>query len=694
VGDLAWTWLAAPYVACALAMVAIVLVGGLIRGDRVMRLGSIGAGATALPWAVCSTVAACTNDPALATRLYRLGNGPIAFVGPALLLVLLGVTGQLERYRWVARIAGLISIVLLVICWATPWTIPTVHRVPAGIYYISAGPMTGVHFGQLVIWLVVGLVIARRSTPTRERRVMMRILIAVLALGAVGITDMLLVYDVAGVYPIAWGPILIASALALYLVARTDLLRSQGLDRGVVIELIAFALTVAAVAAITLAIGEVSPLAEAAIASAIWVTAMAIAWGIARQRPTRARDVRALDGFVAQLADVDDVPRIGELVATLWQRTIGIRFRALWAADGDELVSGAERWKLDPEVVTGLVVPAEPLAVIDLATMRLGALRDKIEALGTVHGAQLIVPLLDRGSLVGLVEADHDLALREDERGLVADSARAAARALTYAALARSAARERETAREVEVAEAMRLQTAASRDDELGRWAVAAEYRSAPRTTGACWSAALLADGRLAVLVAEAQTHGVPAALATAALTGAFAAATHGPSSPTTNELVTGLRASAEGAVRGGEPIAAFLAILDATARTIEWVCAGHPGAHLMPHVAFDLAVSGATKRPQPVALGGGGERLGASVEIATRGLTTLAPGTMLIVASAGMRHDDAAWEDTLRTLAAAGSRLPALAVETVAKRGEPSEDLLAIVVRHRAARPSEPVLG
>ena len=48
------------------------------------------------------------------------------------------------------------------------------------------------------------------------------------------------------------------------------------------------------------------------------------------------------------------------------------------------------------------------------------------------------------------------------------------------------------------------------------------------RTTGAGWSAIELPDGRLALLVTEAQAHGVAAALATAALTGAFAAATAG----------------------------------------------------------------------------------------------------------------------------------------------------------------------
>ena len=348
--------------------------------------------------------------------------------------------------------------------------------------------------------------------------------------------------------------------------------------------------------------------------------------------------------------------------------------------------------------MTWLVVHAEPLSIVDLSTARLGERRGKLESLGSAHGVQLIVPLIDRGSLVGLVEADYDRALREDERGLVAESARAAARALTYIALAKTAAVERGTAREVEVAEAMRLQASASRDDELGRWGVAVEYRSAARTTGAGWSATLLSDGRLALMVTEAQANGVPAALASAALTGAFAAATIGARGLALDELPSNLRASAEGVVRGGEPVAAFLAILDAEARKVEWACAGHPGGHLMPHVAYEMMRSGDVPRPKLVALGAGmlGNRLGESMKVDTRGTTTLAPDAMMVVASTGLRgKDDERWEQTLRALAAAGSRLATLAVEAVlANSGEPPEDLLAVVVRYRPERPSEPIVS
>ena len=95
--ELEWNWLAVPYLACVAALVALLLVVALLRGDRVMRMGMLGAAISALPWAVCSAMACCTTDPEIATRVFRLGNAPVAFIGPNLMLVLLGVSGQLER---------------------------------------------------------------------------------------------------------------------------------------------------------------------------------------------------------------------------------------------------------------------------------------------------------------------------------------------------------------------------------------------------------------------------------------------------------------------------------------------------------------------------------------------------------------------------------------------------------------------
>lgn len=656
--SLRWSWLAAPYVVCSAVIACVGLAGALIRGDRVMRLGVIAAASTALPWSLCQAFTACTDDPVLATRLLRLGEGVVALIGPNLMLVLLATSGQLERYKWFARIAGIAGGTVLVISWSTPWVVTGVQTLAHGMFYMRPGPLAGLSTSQLPIWLGAGIVLVRRSTPKVERRRNTRLILGVLVCGAIGSLDMLILYHVRNGYPIAWLSATLAASIALYLVLRTDFIRPQGFDAAGLLELLAFMASIVAVAVIVRALGGVTPVAVAIIASAAWTTLLGISWAVSRLRPVRVASDRALEQFVTRVVTLDDEARIAERLTALWQKSIGIVVRRVRTTG------------FDPEVASWFVRNPDALALTDLATMRLGPLRPKLEALGA--DASLLVPLVDRGELAGLVEARYDKALRDVERGVVAESARAAARALTFAGLSRAAQRERETAREVEVADALRLQASASREAELGTWAVAAEYRTAARTTGAGWSAIELADGRLALLATEAQTQGVPAAFATAAVTGAFAAATLGK--VTLDEVLEAMQVSAGGVMRGGEPVRAFIALIG---REIEWACAGHPGAFLVGPVASLEAGAplGSIKNARPDA-----------VPISTaRGTLALAPDSLLVVASTSLRGDDeAAWEAQLRSAAFASGRLATVLVEETLKRGAPDGDLLAVVVRAR----------
>jgi hypothetical protein len=675
---------------CTAVIAAVAIATALIRGDRVLRLGVIAAAASAIPWSMCQALAVCTDDPAFAEDLIRLGQGPVAAVGPNLMLVLLGVSGQLERYRWIARIAALIGAFFFVICWSTDWIVPGVQQLPSGMFYMTPGPLTGPHVTQLVLWLFVGLVIARRASPRGERRRTMKMLLGVLVVAAIGSVDTLLLYRIWGVYPVAWVSASVAAAVALYLVLRTDLLRPQGFDRGVAVELGLFLAATTFIAGLTYLLGTASVLPIVTLSAIAWVLLTGLAWASVRGKPARVKGERELDRFVARVPTFETELKIQDKLTSLWFHAVGITVRTLWWRDGTELTTqDGTRWQVSPDVIAWLLQNREPLAVVDLATMRLGDARAKLEEFAAAHNPDLIVPLCDRDELVGLVEAKYDKALRVTERGLVAESARAAARGLTFVGLARAAVLERDTARQVEVADALRLQASASREASLGRWAVAAEYRTAPRTTGAGWSTIELPDGRLALLVTEAQAHGVAAALATAALSGAFAAATAGTAPVTLDEVLRTMRASSEGVLRGGEPVAAFLAILDAKNATLDWACAGHPGAFLTgPIAAVETALpagSATGPRPKAVALTGGPRVRGASLHAARRGKDPYFSDYVLVVASTALRgEDDAAWERELLELAPAGGRLATTLVERALAAGEPAEDLLAVVVRSR----------
>ncbi len=687
--DLRWSWLAAPYLVATALIFTVVIVTALIRGDRVLRLGVIAAASSAIPWSLTQGLAALTDDPRFATLLIRLGQGPVAAVGPNLMLVLLAVSGQLERYRWIARISYLIGGFFWVMCWSTGTVVPGVQKLPSGIYYTTVGPLTGLALSQLVLWLGVGLVIIRRSSPRGERKRTLRMLLGVLVLGAIGSLDTLLLYGIWGVYPIAWLSASAAACVALFLVVRTDFLRPQGFDRAMAVELAAFGISVALVGGLALLLGTSSTLPLVTLSAIGWALMTGFAWESARGRTPRIAGERELDEFVARVPTFDDETKITERLSSLWKKGVGIEVTALWWHDGEMFTThDGRRWKLDPEVVAWLVENSEPISVIDLATMRLGGMRAKVEAVTSAHNADLVVPLSDRGELVGIVEGSYDKALRQSERGLVAESARAAARALTFVSLGRAASRERDVARQVEVADALRLQASASREAELGRWAVAAEYRTAPRTTGAGWSAIELADGRLALLVTEAQAHGVAAAFATAAITGAFAAATAGTTRVTLDDVLRTMRASSEGVLRGGEPVAAFLAIFDAQAQTIDWACAGHPGAFLIgPITTENVPATGSMNvaRPKSTVLSGGPRVRGASLHAARRGVTGYVADTLLVVASTALRgEDDKAWESRLLESAPTSTRLASVLVDQSLKAGDPLEDLLAVVVRAR----------
>jgi hypothetical protein len=412
---LAWNWLCVPYLVCALSLAAVGLLAAIIRGDRVLRLGTIGAAISSLPWAVSSVLIACTQDPGLAARLLRFGNGPLSLVGPCLMLILLGVTGQLERHRWIARLGGVIGVALMAVCWGTPWIVAAARELPSGMYYLAPGPLAGLHFAQIAIWLAIGIAIARRSmTSGGERRNLVRMILAVLVLCTIGSTDLLIVYGAAGAYPVAWLPATVAASVAFYYELRSDLLRPQGVDRAALFEVVVLALVVGVLGGIVAVTGAGAPIAIAGGASLLWVSALGVVWARKHARPVRVARERALEQFVVSLGDLDSEPRVVERLTELWKE-ISIEVRALLRVEGDRLVdvvTGVTR-ELDRDVAAWLVSHGELLAAADLGTMRLRAMRPKLEALAAGSTA-LVVPLVDRGGLVGLVEAHRIGALRED----------------------------------------------------------------------------------------------------------------------------------------------------------------------------------------------------------------------------------------------------------------------------------------
>ncbi len=674
---LTWSWLGAPYFACAIAVAAVAIAAAALRGDRILRLAVIGAATTTFPWALCSGMAACASDAETATRLLRIGQGPVALVGPNLLLLLFGVSGRLERHRWIARIAAAFGSTLLAVCWLTDLIVPGARRLESGLWYLTSGPLTDLHVSQLTIWLGLGLFLVRGTSTAGERRRLIRMLVFVLGLGATGAVDMLVVHGVWDSYPVAWLPVTVVAILAFYMVTRTKLLRPRGIDDHAVLEALGFgaAAVVISVLASTMAASDHVPFVI--LSATAWGVCLGVAWTVADRRPI-VPAMEALERFGGALADVDDDAIIVQQLAELWRaRGPSVVIRRVWRhRDGALSAVGSPATRSLPSDVGRWLVEHElPLSAGELETMYLGGLRPGLEALVHARGVTVIVPLVDRAELVGLVEADAGDALRDADRALLHESAKMAARALTYAALAREATRQGELAREVEIAEAMRRHAGRSVVDDGGPWRVLVEYRPAPRSAGAGWASRRLPDGRLAVLVTEAPHPGVAAALATAALTGAFVAATSGSRPIELGDLVESLRASADGVVRAGAPLFAFIAIVDQADGRVAWACAGHPGGAV-------VALGAERDRAAVVALGGGRPDPRASLIEAIRGTTEIPADRALVIASASVRGgDEVSWERRLRAAAADPRKLAAAITETAPRSSASIEDRLAVAV-------------
>src|SRR5690606_13615551 len=165
-----------------------------------------------------------------------------------------------------------------------------------------------------------------------------------------------------------------------------------------------------------------------------WAIASGAAGTVVRSRPVRVAAERELEQFVARVATFDDEAKIAERLGALWRSAIaGCELTTLWWRDGDSFVNGSrERWAIDSALATWFVHHSEALAMHDLATMKVGPIRAQLEAIaarrreGRDADSGVVVPLIDRDELVGIVEAQTTSALRESERGLLADSARAA----------------------------------------------------------------------------------------------------------------------------------------------------------------------------------------------------------------------------------------------------------------------------
>ena len=597
-GELALRAQAAPFVVLVVALLVVGIAAISQRGDRLIRTAVLLVITAALPWASCLALAASTLDPVLAERMFRVGNASISLIGAGLLFLILAVAGRIERHRGLVVAAFVCASLSACLEWSTDLIVRGVQMTPLGMLYAKAGPLNGLHAGQIPLWAGVGIVIARRGArggrDLRRRDQVKRMLI-ILVLAIAGTGDMLLAQGVVVIFPSAWLPGILACGLALHTIRRGDLLQGVGVDRVAVLELVAFVGAASCVMGLAWALDETAldtPLALGLLAAPLSALALAIGLGLRtsqqRTEPVEAAADRALDHFAetvqAATSDVGVVASFAELV----RLHAGLDDVRLWRVRSDALVAVAPSPSppvLDARVRAWLAANPGPLVSYEIGTLRLGGLRAPIEAFVAALDADLVLPLVDRDALVGLAAAQvrGGRVLRPGERDLLRDAAAAAARALTFAALTAEAVALEGTAREVEVAQA--VQAARAGNDvclNVGPWRVAAGYRAAARVAGDVWSWSPLPDGKLLVVIADVVGRGVPAALVSAAVAGAFEATPALLGGHVGPADVLQLLHDTVRQVGAEQRVSAFAAVLDPGGGVVRFASAGHRGGYLV----------------------------------------------------------------------------------------------------------------
>ena len=693
-----WRLVCVPYVVLTAALLLFGIVVMMMRGDLVMRLGMIATVACALPWAAGNALAVSTMNQQVAERLVRAGDGPIALMGPAMLLVLLGASGRLDAFRPMVMIASLLATLSTILTWSTTWMVSGVQLLPSGIYYAGGGPLLFPHILQILVWPALGVWLARPAVGNGKEPFRMQHVLALICLASVCIADGLLASGIGGYFPVTWIAGLAAVGIGFHQLLRTDMLRARGFDRARSIELGLVAIST------VITFGIVTELMRAHT-SAIVIAALV------SPLPVAAVVLATILGRTKRVAIVDEVPllaRFHEIITTFSsEREIEAAAAEMWRASGR--VDDVRLWMIDANLAQGAVATdghIVPLAIEQLASSlvhdpRVIARTDvsagsSLEMLVKECGPDVVCPLIAGDRWIGVLGARRlpDQALRGMDREQLRDASVGVATACTYLALKREAEVAADAARELEVAQAVSEQSAERRRAEIAGWEFAASYQSVARVAVNVWAWEALPDGRATLLMADVAGRGVAAALLSSALSGAFSAAVASATRSTTSlDLIMALDDAMAGIAAQGTHTPAFVAVFSSVdgISQIEWTNAAHTGAMIYRMAGIGDPVSNARR------LGGESNPLGDTTPAFANGNTTLEPDAVLVTVSRGVVDatdakqrvwGDARLDRAIRTAGRADA-IPGAVRDAVTEflgGQEPPGDLLIVAARSTIA--------
>jgi len=576
------------------SLLAVMVMAALTRGHALIRIGLVLICLSSLPYAVGLTLGMSVHDPAVSHVVSKGLVGGVGLIGPSLMFTVLADTGRLGRYRWLVTLAFAVAIAAAIITFTTDWVVqPTMWKTPLGFYFHSAQPLDTLVVAQLPLWALAGYRLSGMGTAgprsTRQARVR-RGIVVTLILAVLAVSDALLSHGI-GIYPFGVIPGTAAVWVMLVAIRKQDFLHARGFDTAGLIEL---GLGAAALVAVSLGLwwlaghGLSRPwllaLALAPVLALVQLVALIVRARYREAAPAASDAEIQLEEYVELTGRLDDEARLVAPLAELLAAHAALPGAGLWMVDaaGHLAEIGGDRVEtFDPRLKPWLVVNRDPLVFDELATKRLGGLREPIERfLGALHG-EVLAPLVDRDALVGvIVGAPPDgRALRAPELAVLAQAARATAKAITYVSLFREAAARIEVAKEVEVAAAVQqARSAGEQSYRFGDCEVDGYYQPATQFGGHWWTACEIEDGRFAVVLGDVTGSGVSAALVSFTAEGACETARlmYGASVEVIS-LLEMLDASMRNLGGERQTMSCFAAIFDPDNRRVTFANAGHP---------------------------------------------------------------------------------------------------------------------
>jgi len=538
--------LSVPFVVAMATVVAVILYVSLVRGVAILRLSLLLIAVGILLFVAGLALVASTHDEVVATWLYRFNLALLPLASSGVLLFLLALAHRVSHHRVLVAVAMISSAAIAVVCAATDLVIPGVWRTPSGMLYfrVDLNGVAQLHPTMIGLWVLVGIAFAwRRLTKEASavRRRQLKGSIIAFSLCALGLADVPLAYGV-GWYPISWLFLTVGLLLALRLLVAVDLIGAVALDRRVPLT-IGYVLVAAACTWLVLrATGPgTSVLLATAMAMGVFTVlritvALVQAMGVARAGTDSETPLdRAIRRYVSQIETVRDAQGISRATVELIDLGLGCKTDFLvpsrddysWerlAGEGSETLPESET--PDPLVLSWLLEHARPLARDEIDAQRLGDLRGPIERLFDTHGAEHMVPLVNRDEVVGMLTLGalkNRRALRSEEVRFLLRAQEHAAAALVYARMHKEATARVEVDKEVGLAAAVQRAFIPKGERlEVANMSFSGLYAPASRCGGDWWSVHGLPRERVLVLIGDVTGHGIPAAMVTAAAKGCY----------------------------------------------------------------------------------------------------------------------------------------------------------------------------